>query len=48
MKTAVESQYTRRPHHRKKSTKSIYDDLVLYEARDCVSRQKVKIKVYIL
>jgi len=41
MKTAVEGQYTRRPHHRRKSTKSIYDDLVLYEARDCISRQKL-------
>jgi len=43
MKTAVEGQYSRRSssHTKRKSSKSIFDDLVLYEARDCISRQKL-------
>ncbi|ORX60864.1 hypothetical protein BCR36DRAFT_340808 [Piromyces finnis] len=42
MKTAVEGQYNRRTSSSKrKSSKGIFDDLVLYEARDCISRQKL-------
>jgi len=41
MKTAVEGQYRRASHSKRKSSKGIFDDLVLYEARDCISRQKL-------
>ena len=43
MKTAFDGQqYKRSSHSKRKSSKGIFDDLVLYEARDCISRQKVK------
>jgi len=44
MKTAVENQFSRRSSHnskRKSSKSGLFDDLVLYEARDCISRQKL-------
>jgi hypothetical protein len=44
MKTAVDNQFNRRSSHnsRRKSSKGgLFDDLVLYEARDCISRQKL-------
>jgi len=42
MKTVVEGHYRRSSgSSKRKSSKGIYDDLVLYEARDCVSRQKL-------
>jgi len=42
MKTAVEGHYHRSSNTRRKSNKGLFDDLVLYEARDGASRQKVK------
>jgi len=42
MKTAaVEGHYRRASNTKRKSSKGIFDDLVLYEARDCISRQKL-------
>lgn len=45
MKTIIDNQFsTRRTSHnskRKSSKSGIIDDLVLYEARDCISRQKL-------
>jgi len=42
MKTAVEGHYRRSSGSKRKSSKGLFDDIVLYEARDCISRQKVK------
>lgn len=48
MKTAaVEGHYRRASNTKRKSSKGIFDDLVLYEARDCISRQKVNIIIVI-
>jgi len=41
MKTAVEGHYHRSSGTKRKSSKGLFDDLVLYEARDCISRQKL-------
>jgi len=41
MKTAVEGHYRRSSHSKRKNSKGIFEDLVLYEARDCISRQKL-------
>ncbi|KAG4093531.1 hypothetical protein H8356DRAFT_948495 [Neocallimastix lanati (nom. inval.)] len=41
MKTAVEGHYRRSSGSKRKSSKGLFDDIVLYEARDCISRQKL-------
>jgi len=42
MKTAaVEGHYRRASNTKRKSSKGIFDDIFLYEARDCISRQKL-------
>jgi len=41
MKTAVEGHYRRSSGTKRKSSKGLFDDIVLYEARDCISRQKL-------
>jgi len=41
MKTAVENRYRRSSNSKRKPSKGMFEDLVLYEARDCTSRQKL-------